>query len=324
MNNELEVIYSEETKAFNFTHADGMQTSIKTEPSGHFTGDTLDRKNPILEEKNKYTVIVSSSVGCPMACNFCHLTKNMKAHKRLSSFEIVKNTLDAIEFAVKEMPELAQRYIKLCFMGEGEAILDMETTRMVSLQVLSYVMKEELACGLDGIDISTIAPKVNPDWVQQIVLLDSALANKWPLNPANYDDPTRSIVRVFYSLHHYNPVQRDIIIPNARTADYVFGGLVGHLLSANINVVVHYMFMDGVNDSEEDVEGLIDFVNTRAAFEHCEFRVLRYNGGEAPGDRESPRMKEIIPMLEERLGVRKLKIQYSSGEDIKAACGQFI
>lgn len=318
----MKILHSATQHTYNIIHDNGMQTSIKLSPSGHFTSEQLDRDNPILCDKNKYTVIISSSHGCQMSCSFCHLTQLGKEFKSVSKDTIVANAMEAIEAVNKLDPSISTRYIKLCYMGEGEAILNMNNTCDSAYEIIYKVLKQGLAVGLDGVDIATSMPNIPSRLMGSIITMNSALyVHGFNLNHYNHSDVNRSIVRLFYSMHHYSQNDRDIIIPNSKSIEKTLE-LLEDVYIQGVNVVVHYMFIDGVNDTAGDVESLVSFVNSHKVFKNFEFRVLRYNG--FSDDKESRHIEEIIEMLEDELKVGKLKVQFSAGEDVSAACGMFI
>jgi adenine C2-methylase RlmN of 23S rRNA A2503 and tRNA A37 len=317
----MNTLYSQETQAFKFTHEDGSETSVKLSPSGSFDSNNLDRKNPIVEDKEKYSIIISCSKGCQMECNFCHLTKLKMKFEPLTEKQIFDNVMSSIREVYKSRPDIAGKYIKLCWMGMGEAILQPEVVRTVSILVLNTVLEGGLAIGVDGVDISTVLPKTTGKWRESFDDLDTRLSN-YPLNPSN-NVGGRSPLRLFYSLHHYDESERNKIIPNTRNIDSALKIITEFRNTTSINVVLHYMFMEGVNDSEEDVVGLVNWFNSNDDYYDTQFRVLRYNSFNTV-DAESCKMNLIVKYLEDYMKVKQLKIQYSSGEDISSACGQFI
>ena len=319
----MKVLHSVSQNTYNIIHDNGVQTSIKVNPSGCFDSTHIERDAPILSDKNKYTVIISSSLGCQMSCSFCHLTKLGKKFNPLSSGSIIDNVLEAIGEVYKRDTSIASRYIKLCYMGEGEALLNMSNTIISANAIIDSVMELGYAKGLDGIDIATSMPNVPSKMLEDVVRMNDELTlSKVPLNPHNHSKVGRSVVRLFYSLHHYDQTKRDIIIPNSKSIDKTLA-LLSIVSGKGVNVVVHYMFMKGVNDDVNSVYSLVDFVNTHKSFLKFEFRVLRYNGFDE-GDKESNCMQQIISTLEDELRVGKFKVQFSAGEDVKAACGMFI
>lgn len=317
----MNTLYSQETQAFKFTHEDGSETSVKLSPSGSFDSNNLDRENPIVEDKEKYSIIISCSKGCQMSCSFCHLTKLKMKFEPLTEKQIFDNIMSSIREVSKSRPDISSKYIKLCWMGMGEAILQPEVVRTVSILVLNTVLEEGLAIGVDGVDISTVMPKSISQWQSVFADLNFRLKD-FNLNPNNMVGD-RTPLRLFYSLHHYANEERKIIIPNTRAISDAMARITGFRDTTKINVVVHYMFMEGVNDSEEDVVGLVNWFNSNGDYYDTQFRVLRYNSFNTV-DAESCKMNLIVKYLEDYMKVKQLKIQYSSGEDISSACGQFI
>ena len=319
----MNVVVNKDNTVFNIIHKNGVQTSVKVSPSGKFSIDCLDRNNPIQENKNKYTVIVSSSKGCQLSCTFCHLTANNKQFENIKEEDIINNVMEAIRYVGSKV-DLSSKYIKLCYMGEGEALFSLKKTKNTASDIVNKVIEEGLACGLDGIDISTTMPKIPKDLVSSLVSMNEYFKEKHlKLNPYNHNSKDRSIVRLFYSLHHYKQEVRDTLIPKTQNIDKVVGSL-DDLNSKGVNVVTHYMFMNNVNDSLEDINRLVEFTNKHySLYKNSELRILRFN---SPTDNliESEKMKNIINHLAKNLEVGKFKVQFSAGEDIKAACGMFL
>lgn len=313
------MLYSEKTQAFKFTHKDGSETSVKLSPSGSFDSNNLDRDNPNTEDKGKYSVIISCSKGCQMSCSFCHLTKLGVEFKELEDYEVYSNIKESLDEVFKLHPEIATKYIKLCWMGMGEAILKPEMVYNVSLSIINYALEKGYAAGIDGVDVSTVYPKIGSGWKEEFSLLNYALRG-FNFNPSNSEEG-RTPLRIFYSLHHYNSNERENLIPNTRHVLTALDVLTDFRDETGINLVIHYMFMNGINDSETDLYSLVGLMNTKE-MQDTELRILRYNNFE--DESESDRMEDIIKYLENNLTVRKFKVQYSPGEDISSACGQFL
>lgn len=317
----MKVSIDKNNTVFNIIHDNGVQTSVKVSPSGHYTSDQIERDKPLCTNKNKYTVIVSSSKGCQLSCTFCHLTQNNKQYETLTADDIKNCVIEAVEY-VNNKIDLSGKYIKLCYMGEGEAVLQMNKTNQSAKEIVGYVLENNLAKGLDGVDISTTLPKNIKNLKDKIVELNSWFKEKGvELNPYNHSEPNRSIVRLFYSLHHYDNSSRKLIVPNTLNVLDAINAL-SKIQESGINIVTHYMFMSDINDSSSDVENLVSFVNNEKLFKNSEFRILRLNSTD--NIVESERMANIIKYLENTLNVKKFKVQFSAGEDVKAACGMFI
>jgi len=314
-----------DSHVYNYIHDSGVQTTVKVSPSGHYRQDNLDRTQPVTQDKRKYSVIISSSVGCPLSCQFCHLTLLNKPHRALSHKEITDNVLEAIH-VTRDHEDLSSRYIKLCFMGEGEAILNISNVRIAALDIISGVMERGWAAGLDGVDIATAFPNVGVGKLYEIIAFNHELSVKWPLNPHNYElnvrGEFRSVVRLFYSMHHSNDVDRAKLMPGTAPLSDALRRL-GTIANSSVNLVIHYMFIEGVNDSSDQVNELVNLINGLEYAYKIQFRILRYNPPNAD-TRESPRLKDIVSYLQDDLAVDFIKVQYSAGEAIKGACGMFM
>lgn len=269
---------------FKIVHENREETCVKTVDS-------------ISTEKS--TVFISSSVGCPLKCKFCHLTMKGHKYKPLSRKQITENTINTVNWAGTVNPRITEKNLKLSWMGMGDAFFNLNNT----LRCSEDIMKRVDVAGLDKVDISTALPK-------SVTKCDVALVNKIK---ARYG----SKVRWFYSLFSAVEGTRDYMIPNTHTPT----AAVELFEEMDVSVIAHQTFLDGVNDSEEEVKAIVDFVNTHKDV-ITQLRVLRYNTCEAAWWYESERYSEIVKYLQENLEV-ELKLQDSPGKEIKAACGMF-
>lgn len=142
----MNVVVNKDNTVFNIIHKNGVQTSVKVSPSWKFSIDCLDRNNPIQENKNKYTVIVSSSKGCQLSCTFCHLTTNNKQFENIKEEDIINNVMEAIRYVGSKV-DLSSKYIKLCYMGEGEALFNLNKTKNTASNIVDKVIEGGLWVG---------------------------------------------------------------------------------------------------------------------------------------------------------------------------------
>ena len=328
----MTIYVSEDKQVTKHVHLDGSETCIKTVPSldvtavagsGEVTYHTVDR--------DKYSVFISDSCGCPLNCSFCYLTIDEVPYRKLREHEVFRNLAEAVVERVALEPEIKSRYIKLCWMGMGEAIIRPLTVARTTIEFLDWIKVHNYAMGLDGVDISTVLPDINDHWIDEFIALNRILSSDaYELNPKNrkadnvapgstfvtYTD--RSVFRVFYSLHSAVQETRDFIIPNAMSLANAAPRL--RLLADNgVDVIFHHMFLEGINDSEQELEELVRFMNQ---FPDSELRILRYNKHEDSSIRESYTFEECMCYLAGK--VAKIKVQVSQGADVKSACGQFI
>lgn len=324
----MKTIQSKSESTTKFIHRDRSETSIKLLPSGSYLAGEDGAK---FENRNKYSIVISSSTGCVMECDFCHLTQKEMSHKNLTNEQIVSNIQAAILHQYLEDKSIQDKFVKICWMGMGEPIIKHESIAKVTLEILDWIMENNMAKGLDGVDLSTVLPRVNNGWVESFRKLNKDL-EKYPVNPNNNIVPNsdsrlsnlknykdRSLFRLFYSLHATDQDIRRSMIPNSMGIDLAFRKLDDFHKETGINVVVHYMFIHGVNDNEEQVERLISRLNQ---YDYMELRILRFNSANLLKQRESDDFNSITLRLSSE--VSKFKVQYSAGSHILSACGQFV
>ncbi len=113
----FDVYRTEDGTVSKYIHEDGSETAIKIVKS------VQNILNPITKEietrksdRNKYSIFISSSVGCYMKCKFCHLTLKNSKHIKIDTARVLSNIKEALEDVVLFNPEITTRYIKLSWM----------------------------------------------------------------------------------------------------------------------------------------------------------------------------------------------------------------
>lgn len=326
----MDIFRTDDKRVTKFIHDDLSETCIKTVYSVDYkpNADTGDVDVQVTD-RNKYSVFISASTGCPMNCSFCYLTIDEMKFSSIPRDLILENLKQAIEIESRET-DLSQMYVKICWMGMGEGILQSKNVHHITIDLLDWIMENNLALGLDGVDISTVLPNLPHErWIGDFARLNADL-EVYPLNPNNknvvnkesgslIEYEGRSRFRLFYSLHSAIQETRDKIIPQAKSLYWVPGGL-RRLEEKGVNIIIHHMFLEGINDSEEEIEALIEFMNEH--FPHNELRVLRYNKHDKSDIRETDTFEQAACMLQGK--IEKVKVQVSYGKDVQSACGQFI
>lgn len=326
----FDVFRNEDGSVSKYIHEDGSETAIKLVKSTQNVLNPITNKiETITSDRNKYSIFISSSVGCYMKCKFCHLTLKNSEFIKITSEQVLNNLKEAISDAVLFNPEIKNRYIKLSWMGMGDAINNPEMVRDVTIGTLNWVFENNFAVGLDGVDLSTVLPPLkNKKWIQIFHDLESTL-KKYKINPIYSMDNMefssgayshKNIFRLFYSLESGIQEKRDIVIPNAMKLEEAIIQLKEYESSGKYPVIFHQLLVENLNDSEENVESIIRFINEN--FKDNELRVLRYNFCAKSSYKESDRFPRQIKLISDR--VNFLKVQVSPGTEVSAACGQFI
>ncbi len=312
----MEFLKSEDKLTTKYIHSDKSETSIKLENSGKF--DT--KLNLEKVDNNKFSMVISCSKGCIMSCVFCHLTVKNANHSKIPYENLLTNMKEALSAQVISNPEIKDKYIKLCFMGEGEPLKASSNIREATIAFLEWVFQKGYAKGLDGVDIATVLPNIgeqNRAW-KDLRALQYHLPRKFNINPVRSN---KSVLRLFYSLHSANQVTRNKLIPNAMPITAALPKLKAFTEDAGIDLIIHYMFMAGVNDSVEDVAEVEELL-TEYDLQNKELRILRFNTTEDLQITESPILTQVLGEVQEWSD--NLKVQYSSGADVQSACGMFV
>ena len=327
----MEVFRSGDNTVGKYIHADGSETSIKCVSScdtivdpatGMFYNNNVDRR--------KYTVFVSSSVGCFMKCKFCYLTIKNSEYKKIANGQLSDNIRSAVNQELVDNPDNLERYTKLCWMGMGEDhMVHTSRTKEQTLEILDFLVNGNLALGLDGVDVSSVLSRAtSKDWINDFTGLNKQL-EKYNINPLNTKNvhtsngysmgESRSRLRFFYSLHSAIQSERDALIPKAIPLDEALDDIDRFYDQSGCNIIFHHMFLKNQNDSAASVDALIDFMQKRPQHE---LRILRYNACDGSEFVESLQFDSIIAQIAKE--IPRLKVQISTGKEVTAACGQFI
>jgi 23S rRNA (adenine2503-C2)-methyltransferase len=313
----MEVYKTKDGLVTKYVHDDGSETAIKTVSScGNVLNKITGEIGHVDVDREKFSVFISSSVGCPIGCKFCYLTIKKYPYRKLSGEEIFNNFKEAITHALSENPALRKKYIKLSWMGMGDPMLrDPYELRRDTIKFIKFAVGDKGIFGLDGVDIGTVLPPCR-GWQHQLGTLDDYL-RRYRCNPNNVGK--RSRVRIFYSLHSSFHFDRMKLIPIV--TPYLNNSI--EMLKSfnewyNIDVILHHMFLDKVNDFDDEIKR-ISTISKNTGFE---VRILRYNECENSPYKESKRFDEILKLCGKHLP--KVKYQVSAGSEIKASCGQFL
>ena len=239
----------------------------------------------------RYTLCVSTQVGCAMACTFC-LTGDLGLKRNLTAAEIASQVLQVQQYMDHALT--GRRITNVVMMGMGEPLHNFDNV-VVSLRT----MLSEDALGLSHrrITVSTVGlmPKL-----QQ-------LAARLPVNiavslNATTEEQRRTVMPITlkYSMQELMDACRALPLPSGK------------------RITFEYVMMGGFNDTDEDAERLYMLMQGVPA----KVNLIPYN--ENP-DRDilrpsDDRVKSFQHFLVSR-GVH-CSIRITRGQDVSAACGQ--
>lgn len=264
----------------------------------------------IRREKEKVLIYLSSQQGCKQACRFCHLTQTGQTKdKDAYRTEIITQAdrvLDYYDNQLRNGQGKADQF-NFNFMARGEPLANVHMRN-----IPEYVMDalEDRATDRDGwakINISTIMP------------VESLTANI---------DKTygRSKVRhhFYYSLYSLNPEFRKRWLPRAANPGLAMAELKKWQDKSGNTLILHHAFIEGENDSLEDVEKFLNFI--RPWDLKVKFNAVRYNPYSEAQGRESS--EEVIQrnfaIIEKEMTVPGSRIVPRVGPDVSASCGMFV
>jgi len=251
-----------------------------------------------------FIAYLSSQTGCNRGCAFCHLTATGQTSFVDSSHnDFMAQAIQVFKHYRKQ--KKPAKYMHYNFMARGEALANDTILNHGDelLSKLGQIAKDE---GLPAkFNVSTIMPMT---------------LNK-PLNKIfNYVTPT-----IYYSLYSTNPAWRKKWMPSAMEPYIALEMLREYQDFSKKVVKIHFPFIAGENDSEEDIDNICNAIHLHDLV--CEFNLVRYNPASAEQGKESSAnvIERNIRMIQNRfLFNTKVQVIPRVGFDVKASCGMFV
>lgn len=311
-------IASDDGLTVKYIHDSGLETTIKKKVSCNGVFDPAAgriRYEPA--HKPYYSVFMSSSVGCRMLCGFCYLTAMDMHYKPVSADVIINDVIAAIKDECENDPSMRTKLAKLSWMGMGEEFSAhpnewVNTTK----NILRQMQENSLAGGVIGCDVATVFPKsVNWEYFYtKLTALNSYMASSDYCLSVREGPQTR----IFWSIPVIGKSLRQEIMPGTgHVSDIV--EFINNMDARDVGLVLHHFFIKGVNDHQEDLDALIRLVES--LYRPIQLRLLRFNQHPCYKFPETPDFESCAIYVAKAL--KNVRVQESSGADIKAACGMF-
>jgi len=271
------------------TLADGLQ--IETVLMRH--------KDPLRPEASgRNTVCVSSQVGCPLGCLFC-ATGKMGFKRNLTSEEIIEQVIFFNRYLKKDRARgstQAEKVTNVTYMGMGEPFLNYENV-LESVKVLNDYKYFNI--GVRSISVSTAGI---------IEGINKLSEEKLHINLA-------------ISLHAPNNELRGKLMPINKKYPLkeVLKAVDKYIEKTKRKVMFEYVLIKGVNDSNEHAKELAKIMGGNKLYF---VNLILYNDTGIYKASTTERVKEFREILE-NLNIRYTQ-RYRFGDDIQAACGQFV
>lgn len=263
-------------------------------------GERVETVRIPLEKAGRFSVCVSSQVGCALGCTFC-ATGRLGLRRNLEVWEIIEQVR-----IVDRSLERGERVHGVVFQGMGEPMANLDRV-LAAIRVLS----DPSGLAIDGRAV-TVCTSGLPSGIRRL----AAEAPK---------------VRLGLSLGTAVRARRRSLMPidAAHSLDEVFAAAAEHARVTTLAPMWAVTLLSGVNDGDDDADALAEAVLsfTTATGVRPRLSVIPYNAiGDANGslDPYARTPLEREEAFRERLRARGVfsHKRYSGGGDVNAACGQ--
>lgn len=257
--------------------------------------DNISVETVIMEmRENEWTACLSSQAGCPIGCAFC-ATGQIDLARNLVAEEISDQVLFWQNYLAKNN---LGKLTNIVLMGMGEPFLNWPNVK----DALRFLTDEKyFGFGDRSISISTVG-------------LPGAMAKMAKDFPQ---------INLALSLHSADNKIRSELVPmnNSYNLKEIRDDLNAYVAATNRKVMLEYILIDDVNDTESDADKLAEFVHSLASPFLYHVNLIVYNqaagGYRAPATGKVSAFKHQLERAKVSVTIRK-----SLGSDISAACGQ--
>jgi len=239
----------------------------------------------------RYTLCVSTQVGCAMACTFC-LTGDLGLKRNLKAAEIAAQVHQVQQYMNAELG--GRRLTNVVMMGMGEPLHNFDNVVVALRTMLS---EEALNLSHRKITVSTVGLVPKLEQLAQTLPVNIAVS----LN-ATTEDQGREVMPITlkYSMHELMDACRRLPLPSGK------------------RITFEYVMLGGFNDTDADAERLCELMRDVPA----KVNLIPYN--ENP-DRDIRRPSpERVKSFQHHLVTRGIhcSVRTTRGLDVSAACGQ--
>lgn len=245
----------------------------------------------LIPGNQKFTVCVSSQVGCKLGCKFC-ATGTLGFKRNLLPGEI----FDQVTAAQKEAEAQGLTLSNIVFMGMGEPLLNYENV----LTAIGHITATDNGLGMSPYRI-TVSTAGIPDKIRRLA-----------------DDGVRFNLAI--SLHSAKEMTRSALMPvnKAYSLEQIAGSLKYFVEKTGTRPTFEYLLLKDINDRLDDAKALATYCKQFP----IKINLIEYNAVVNSPFQHSPdkNRDEFIRFLESCNMI--VNLRHSKGKDIAAACGQ--
>lgn len=256
-----------------------------------------------------FIVYVSSHAGCDLGCRMCHLTQTRQRSTTpatLADYLGQANRVFAHYDAECADGVAAASVVHFNFMARGEAFAN-PTVLSQGAALLGELARPAVDRDLTPVfKLSTILPRT---------IAGADLAAMFAGGPTP---------DIYWSVYSTDPVVRRRWLPKAGDVNESAEMLAAWQATTRKIPVLHWAFIEGVNDTPETVDGIVELCDRHGL--RVDVNIVRYNPYSPVHGREPA--VEVIDALAARLraGLPGAHVQVVGrvGVDVAASCGMFV
>ena len=255
----------------------------------------------LIRQPKRYTLCVSSQVGCAVKCSFCK-TGTMGLVRNLEAYEIVAQALAVRDDIYSSFPDLIDTaqfpdYVNIVFMGMGEPLHNSANV-IKAISILN-----------DGLGLNFSGRKITVSTSGIIAGIDELAMSAAKANLALSLNATTNECRT-----KIMPINKRYPLEDLIPAIQRFP------LSGRQRITIEYVLLKGVNDSSDDRKRLVKLLHGIPV----KINLIPYNDATNLG--YSSPSRDVITAWQDSLLSSGLNatIRWSKGDDISGACGQLV
>jgi 23S rRNA (adenine2503-C2)-methyltransferase len=243
--------------------------------------------------KNRYSICLSSQVGCAMKCSFC-FTGTQGYKRNLTTDEIVGQYLEVYRWLETHRPDDG-KILNIVFMGQGEPLHNFDNVK-AACEIFISQAGSSVATQKITISTSGYLPGLKR-WTNEMPGVNLAL-----------------------SLHSPIKEKRDELIPINKNypLEEVMGFIDNIPLRKKQFIIFEYLLIADFNDREEDAHATAKLIGNREAH----INLIPFNP--FPGSKYKRPTNDKVMAFHKILETYKIPtlIRSTKGDDVLAACGQ--
>ncbi len=258
--------------------------------------------------KDKWSVCVSSQVGCPLNCGFCATGKS-GFQRNLTAEEITDQVLFWKQYLKKNQNanfKVQNDNVKnknydvnnIVYMGMGEPFLNWAE---VKKSLKNFVDKDLFAFGSRSISVSTAGiPEGIKNLSEEFPQINLAISLHFAINEKR---------------NRHMPINRKYNLEELKKT------LRNYFSRTNRQVFVEYVMFASINDSEEDAYALSTYLKSIGNRQLIHINLITYNETGRQFKASSGNKTHLFKDYLEKGGM-SVTIRKSLGQEVQGACGQ--